>query len=106
MSNALLARVLARGIRRGSRTAVPGYLGGVAAPVSAGGGDPADGGGGLEVEDLSQDGSGEFAGEVHQSGAAGGHGGDAEAAKPLAESAWVERTSGVQAGDKPAAAGR
>ena len=69
----------ARAIRLGSRSTVPGYFGGVVVPVSAGGGHPADGCGGLEVEDLGENGGGQSAGEVHESGPAGGHGRDAEA---------------------------
>ncbi len=37
-------------IRRGSRSSGSGDLGGVGVPVTSGGGDPVDGGGGVQVE--------------------------------------------------------
>lgn len=70
-------------------------------PVPARRGHPADRYGGLEVEDLGENGGGQSAGEVHQSSPATGHGRDAEAPKPLSESAWVEGTSWDLCGGRP-----
>lgn len=41
-------------------------VGGVGGPVSAGGVDPGDGGGGVEIEEVGEDGGGEPAGEVEE----------------------------------------
>jgi len=66
-----------------------GYLGGVGVPVASCGGDPGDGGGGMEVEYFGEDGSGDLAGELHERRLAGGHGWDAETAEALAEPGGV-----------------
>ena len=82
-----------------------GELRGVARPVAAGLVHPADGCGGVQAEEVGQDGRGNLGCEVGECGPPSGLGRDAEGSEPFCEPGRGDGAAGQQPGEQPSAIG-
>ncbi|KMV13521.1 hypothetical protein ACT16_23950 [Mycobacterium heckeshornense] len=84
----------------------PGNLGGVVRPVPAGGVGPVGSSGGVDAEQVGEDGGGDGGGQLEHRCAVAGLGVNAEPAEACSEPRWRDRLCGKVSGEQPVAARR